>query len=329
MFSELRRHPKALIGSAIFHLLIILIAALNLHFSDSPKLAKSGDRVETVKAEIFDQKQLDAVQKEKDDLESKRQIEQARKKQELAQKQRAEREQKKVAERERKAAEQAKKVQAEKEQAELKRKKQDEEKRQLDQKREHDEKKKADDKRKSELAKQAEEKRKNEEARQAEIKRKADEAKLAEEKRQAAETKRLADEAKRKQEELERQAELRRQAEEAQRRQEAELKARMVAEENQRRLNSLRNEYIQAIAEKVQRNWIKPAGSGKIPLCEVKVVQGPGGIILDVTFGACSGSTQTYRASIENAVYKAEPLPKPGDPALFDREIKFLFNPTE
>ena len=66
-----------------------------------------------------------------------------------------------------------------------------------------------------------------------------------------------------------------------------------------------------------------------MPVCEVNVLQGPGGIILDVTFGACGGSTATYRASIENAVYKAEPLPKPGDPALFERNLTFLFNPTE
>ena len=66
-----------------------------------------------------------------------------------------------------------------------------------------------------------------------------------------------------------------------------------------------------------------------MPVCEVRVLQGPGGIILDVTFGACGGSTALYRASIEKAVYNAEPLPKPGDDALFERELKFLFNPAE
>jgi colicin import membrane protein len=102
----------------------------------------------------------------------------------------------------------------------------------------------------------------------------------------------------------------------------------MVAEENQRRLNSLREAYILAIRQKVERNWIKPAGSGKMPVCEVHVVQGPGGIILGVDFGDCGGSTATYRASIENAVYKAEPLPKPEDPELFERELNFFFNPS-
>ena len=66
-----------------------------------------------------------------------------------------------------------------------------------------------------------------------------------------------------------------------------------------------------------------------MPVCEVHVLQGPGGIILDVSFGACGGSTAIYRASIEKAVYKASPLPKPGDPALFERELTFLFEPSE
>ncbi len=96
-----------------------------------------------------------------------------------------------------------------------------------------------------------------------------------------------------------------------------------------RSVTTLREAYILAIAQKVERNWQRPAGSEKMPECEVNVLQGPGGIILDVSFGACGGSTATYRASIENAVYKAEPLPKPEDPALFDRDIKFTFRPFE
>jgi colicin import membrane protein len=65
-----------------------------------------------------------------------------------------------------------------------------------------------------------------------------------------------------------------------------------------------------------------------MPTCEVRVVQVPGGIILDVEFGAGDGSTATYRASIQNAVYKAEPLPTPENPELFERELNFFFNPS-
>ena len=114
---------------------------------------------------------------------------------------------------------------------------------------------------------------------------------------------------------------------EEQRRKEEEFRARMLAEENQRRLNTQREAYILAIRQKVERNWKRPVGSGEMPVCEVLVEQGPGGIILDVSFGSCDGSTATYRASIEGAVYQSEPLPAPGDPELFERELKFSFNP--
>jgi hypothetical protein len=132
-------------------------------------------------------------------------------------------------------------------------------------------------------------------------------------------------------------------AEEARRRRRVvqELIAIMLAEENKLPLNTLTDEelrsegeiliadvYVHAIRQKIERNWLKPAGSGKMPVCEVRVLQGPGGIILDVEFGACDGSTATYRASIENAVYRAEPLPTPGDPELFARELNFYFNPS-
>lgn len=94
-----------------------------------------------------------------------------------------------------------------------------------------------------------------------------------------------------------------------------------------RRLESYRQAYIEAIREKIHRNWQRPAGSFEMSKCEVHVVQGPGGIILRVTFGACEGSSEKYRNSIERAIYEAEPLPKPGDPGLFDRNLSFIFLP--
>ena len=102
----------------------------------------------------------------------------------------------------------------------------------------------------------------------------------------------------------------------------------ITAEESQRRLNTLREAYKLAIIQKIERNWLKPKGLTELSDCEVRVTQGPGGIILDVSFGACQGGDSTYRWSIENAVYNAGPLPKPGDPSLFDRELIILFSPS-
>jgi len=168
--------------------------------------------------------------------------------------------------------------------------------------------------------------RQTEQKRKAEAKRKAEKKRLQEEK-EKAEIKRKAEEKKKIEERKKAEAEQRRLAEEEQKRKQDELKAQLEAEETQRRLSSLRDAYRIAIKQKIERNWRRPQESGKMPDCEVGVLQGPGGIILDVTFGSCKGGTATYRASIENAVYKAEPLPKPGDPALFERELIILFNP--
>ena len=308
MLSELRKRPRALLISLGLHVVVIVALIINFQFFDEPNQIKQGEIATTVKAEIINQEQLEALEKAKKKVDTRHKQEADKKKKDL--------EARKRADRKKKEADKKRKAEAKKK-ADIKRNKEAEEKRKQKQTRAAADKKKADQKRKAEEAKAAEERRK------------AAEAKAAEEAR-VAEVKRIAEEARREEEERIRQeAEQRRLAEEEQKRKQADLKARLLAEENQRRLNSLREAYKLAIRQKVERKWQKPAGSGKMPICEVHVVQGPGGIILDVTFGACGGSTATYRASIENAVYRADPLPKPGDAALFERELTFLFNPNE
>jgi len=122
-------------------------------------------------------------------------------------------------------------------------------------------------------------------------------------------------------------AEKRRLEEQEQKRKEMSLKLKLKAEELSLKQSLLKRDYMIAIKEQVERNWRRPQESSKIESCEVRVLQGPGGIIMDVTFGDCDGGTSAYRRSIENAVYKAEPLPQPGDKTLFEREINFIFSP--
>jgi colicin import membrane protein len=187
--------------------------------------------------------------------------------------------------------------------------------------------KKKADKQKKEATKQAEQKRKQQEQlkKQQEAEK---QKKLAEEKRKHEEQ--LAREAEKKRleaEKIKQEADRRRLAEEEQKRRQQELAEKLKAEESQRHLNSLREAYVLAIRQKIERKWLQPQGITEMPDCEVRVIQGPGGIILDVSFGTCPGGSKTYRSSIENAVFKAEPLPKPGDPSLFERELNILFNP--
>ena len=328
MIADLFKHPRALVLSLLMHLAVIALMVLNLTFADKPMHTRAGQEVKTVQAEMVDLKQVEKQKKEKE-LAAKRKAEEEKKKKQLEAKKRADKK-KREAEQKRKKEDAKKAELKKKSQAEEKRKKeaarkQEEKrvadaKRKADEKRKADAKRKADEKRKVEEKRVADEKRKVEEARIAEEKRKAEEARIAEEKRKAEEA-RIAEE-KRKVEEA------RRQAEEQRRRAEEELKARMVAEERQQKLNSLRVVYINAIRQRIERNWNQPQENVKMPQCEVLIEQGPGGIILKVDIGACDGGTSTYRTSIENAVWRSDPLPSPADPELFERRLKLEFKPN-
>ena len=305
MFSELLRHPRALVFSVVFHVAIIVIGFINFDFSDKTILVKQADLAKTVKAEIIDQQQLEQQKNKKQAKAEKRSKELEKQKREKEAKKRKQAEAKKrKAEAEKKKKAEAKRIALAKQKAELAKKKEAEKKRKL-----------AEEKKRKQLEKQ----KKLEAEKQ---------KKLAEEKRKQEE--RLAREAEAKRLLLEKQkqeAEKRRLAEEEQKRRQQELNEILKAEETQRRLDSLRQVYILAIKQKIERNWRQPQEGGKMPDCELRVLQGPGGIILDVRFGTCTGGSPTYRDSIEKAVYKAEPLPKPGDPSLFERELNILFKP--
>ncbi|MEN8168763.1 MAG: cell envelope integrity protein TolA [Pseudomonadota bacterium] len=187
-------------------------------------------------------------------------------------------------------------------------------------------KRKAEVKRKkiaAEKKRKAELKRKKAEAekkRQVEVKRKQKEA----EKKRLAEKQRKKDEAAKK-----------KRAEEERQRRENELKRQMDAEAEriaaearvQRRaqLNRQQLQYISDIANKVQRNWLRPPGSTGT-LCSVLINQIPGGEISGVRVTDCDGDT-AFQRSVEAAVRKASPLPIPADPELFQREIQFDFKP--
>lgn len=148
--------------------------------------------------------------------------------------------------------------------------------------------------------------------------REAEEKRIAEAKRKAEEQ-RKAEEARRKAEEDRRQAQ-----------RQAELRKSLEAEERAMALRSsgaLAN-WLGQIANRVQRAWIRPPNSRPGVECWVYVTQTPGGEVTNVRIGECNGDA-ALRESIESAVYRASPLPPAPDPALFDRNLNFLFKPTD
>jgi len=145
----------------------------------------------------------------------------------------------------------------------------------------------------------AEEKRQKEEARKkAEAEK---QRKLAEEKRQKAEAERLA--------------------------REQEIAEQMAMEEAMRAQASA----VAAIKGKIQQNWLQPVGFSKGLKCTVRVRLIPGGVIVpnSVSIVQSSGNG-AFDRSVEQAIYKSEPLPVPQGAAFENfRSLTFIFDPSE
>jgi len=92
-------------------------------------------------------------------------------------------------------------------------------------------------------------------------------------------------------------------------------------------LQSLRAQYVTLITQKVESNWLRPAGAKGGQSCEVIVTQTYTGDVIGVRLQACQAD-KTFRRSVESAVWKASPLPMPPGPDVFDREIQFTFKPN-
>ena len=109
---------------------------------------------------------------------------------------------------------------------------------------------------------------------------------------------------------------------------EAEMRRQIAAEQEEARARSALSEYIPYIQDKVQRNWLRPAGSAAGLSCLIKVRLIPGGDVVSATVVRSSGDP-LFDRSVETAVLKASPLPLPTDATLFNhfREINFNFDP--
>lgn len=170
-----------------------------------------------------------------------------------------------------------------------------------------------------------------EKRRQAELKKKEEELaqqrQIAERKKKEAEEKQQ----KRAQEEQRKQEQTRRQKAAEQTLQEqlvAEEKSRQAAATAARAVTEV-DRYKAMIRNQVTRNWSR-LGTTKGLKCEVLVKLTPGGEVLSAKVERSSGNA-VFDRSVENAVYKAAPLPLPADPSLFDnfREIRFVFDPDK
>ena len=89
---------------------------------------------------------------------------------------------------------------------------------------------------------------------------------------------------------------------------------------------SLMAEYTAAIQNAVTQNWLRPDSTAPGLQCTLRIVQIPGGDVLSVDIrNPCNADAQT-RASIEQAVKRAAPLPYKGYEKVFRRDINFNFS---
>ena len=278
----------------LMHLMLLALLVFSLDWT--PKISRPPGVKVPIEAELVDQRQLQAIEEKK--LAEQRRLEEAeqQRKAEAAAKAKAEAEQKRKAQ----AAAKAKAEAEQQRKAEAAAKAKAE----------------AEQKRKSEAEAKAkavaEQKRKSE----AEAKAKAE----AEKKRKAeAEAKAKAEAEKKRKAEAEAKAKA-----EA----EAEMRRQIAAEQEEARARSALSEYIPYIQDKVQRNWLRPAGSAAGLSCLIKVRLIPGGDVVSATVVRSSGDP-LFDRSVETAVLKASPLPLPTDATLFKhfREINFNFDP--
>ena len=155
------------------------------------------------------------------------------------------------------------------------------------------------------------------EAKRAAQAKQAAEEKLAAQAKQAADAKRAADAKKAADEraKADREAELRRQIQDEEHVSEVEA-------------GPLGDRYRLSLQNRITHAWIKPTSARPGIDCRVEVTQIPGGEVTNARVTQCNGDA-AVRQSIENAVYRASPLPDPPDPSLFHRVIVLEFKPND
>lgn len=89
--------------------------------------------------------------------------------------------------------------------------------------------------------------------------------------------------------------------------------------------NSLSGRYALAIQQAVQQNWLRPESARPGIRCTLRIVQIPGGEVIQASVSSPCNADDLTRRSIEAAVLKAQPLPYTGFESVFQRDIKFNF----
>ena len=116
----------------------------------------------------------------------------------------------------------------------------------------------------------------------------------------------------------------------AQRQREEEMLAAAAAEAEATaaRAAGLLDQYMLMIESHVTRHWERPLSARPGIECVVSVVQLPTGDVVSAKVDRCNGD-EAVRRSIESAVLRASPLPRPPSQAVFSRTFTLTFAPDK
>lgn len=110
--------------------------------------------------------------------------------------------------------------------------------------------------------------------------------------------------------------------EEAARRQAEREAAARAASEREARLS----EWAAILERHVTKYWIRPPSAADDFECRVEVDLLPDGTVTNVRIASSCGNAQLDR-SVQDAVYRASPMPRPSDPSVFERNLSIKFRP--
>ncbi len=342
MLAFIKRHPISVSLSIVLHILVVGFFTYQWKDSDAIKVSLTGEKVDSIK-EITQVARNEPLEPMKTFAVDSSQVQERLEKIKAEQAQRKLEQQnlKKLTQQEKERLKQLQKKQAaEKAKAEKAKRLAEKEKKKAEAQRKKTEQAKQQAKREKEKAEAARKKAEQANKVAAEAEKRSQQEK---EKAKQAEQKRIAEEKKKKEleKELAKKSEekkaLEKAAEDAKRekdRQVAErrLQEQLAKEEAAKRAaqkrRSQRETYISSITAKVKDNWRTPARISPNAQCDLKITQSSKGMITSVNVTNCNKeATRQFQQAAEKAVYRAEPLPAPPVPELFERVITFEFKP--
>lgn len=105
--------------------------------------------------------------------------------------------------------------------------------------------------------------------------------------------------------------------------------ARQKAEMSAQAVSKARGAWADKIAAKIKGNIVRPANAAGNPEVEFTVTLLPDGSVVGEPRLLRSSGNPALDAAIERAIRKSDPLPKPDDPSVFQRELRLKFRPLE